>query len=189
MQIPEKECRTTKTILLQSQDVSLNDKKLIIAAFAHAIQKRIGIFIKIDFNGSHWFANIKQHENILLKTEMHVNLFDGKCESAIELKLIIEQFNAICNIRPFTKLISKYRQNYIRDILILYPFSKIEFETKNVNAGLHYDLTKILQFKKNCCVCGHDAKQICSMCNLSKYCSSECQKLHWVVHKFSCLCL
>lgn len=39
----------------------------------------------------------------------------------------------------------------------------------------------------SCPSCGKEAKLLCTRCRLQKYCSQECQKLHWsTIHKREC---
>ena len=40
--------------------------------------------------------------------------------------------------------------------------------------------------EKKCHVCGKDSEMICSMCKGRRYCSRECQNLHWKEHKDEC---
>ena len=37
-----------------------------------------------------------------------------------------------------------------------------------------------------CVVCGKETEDRCTACNLVRYCSKECQKQHWPVHKQTC---
>ena len=37
-----------------------------------------------------------------------------------------------------------------------------------------------------CVVCGKETKSRCTACWLVRYCSKECQKQHWPVHKQTC---
>jgi len=37
-----------------------------------------------------------------------------------------------------------------------------------------------------CKKCGQMARQTCSICNIAHYCSSDCQKNDWAVHKKIC---
>ncbi|CAJ1408973.1 unnamed protein product [Effrenium voratum] len=37
-----------------------------------------------------------------------------------------------------------------------------------------------------CAVCGESAVSVCSVCHVEKYCSTECQRGHWKVHKKTC---
>jgi hypothetical protein len=38
-----------------------------------------------------------------------------------------------------------------------------------------------------CYIYIHIYKQVCSQCNVARYCDSNCQKAHWKIHKKECL--
>ena len=41
-------------------------------------------------------------------------------------------------------------------------------------------------FTKICSHCGQPGFLRCSRCNIERYCSKECQKLRWKIHKLYC---
>ena len=61
---------------------------------------------------------------------------------------------------------------------------QMEKDGKNVE---EIDLSDIISGIFDACVCGQYGEYICLKCKNKRYCSSECQKKDWIIHKKECL--
>jgi hypothetical protein len=62
------------------------------------------------------------------------------------------------------------------------------FSRRSGDEGTPSSTGKAPYLRPGCVVCGKETKNRCTACDLVRYCSKECQKQHWPVHKQTCPC-
>ncbi|KRZ66327.1 Ankyrin repeat and MYND domain-containing protein 2 [Trichinella papuae] len=142
--------------------------------------------------------------------EKHSSLFEqadnGKCDQLSEegTKKILKIAKIFLDISIFAKEKLPYSDTFLRNAVLKFPFKNTaiwgqfvdHFKEHHLKAGEPYDLLcgailseRILTEESFCAACAVWDKQLllCSSCKKEKYCSVRCQRLHWPIHKTTCI--
>ncbi len=121
-----------------------------------------------------------EHENELKDFEILLSKF--QCNELLILQ------------NPNKPTFQFYTNRILRDFIIRYPnWNKKEIKEKCMTTPKlfitkqQFDKVKLEIYKRQLCeTCGKEPIQLCAICNMIYYCSSECQFLNWQKHKISC---
>ncbi|KRY40647.1 Ankyrin repeat and MYND domain-containing protein 2 [Trichinella spiralis] len=142
--------------------------------------------------------------------EKHSSLFEqpgkGKCDQLSEegTKKLLKIAKIFLDISIFAQEKLFYSDTFIRNAVLKFPFKNTaiwgqfvnHFKEHQLKAGDAYDLLcgailseRILTEESFCATCAVWNKQLllCSSCKKEKYCSVRCQRLHWPIHKTTCI--
>jgi len=85
-----------------------------------------------------------------------------------------------------TKIIKKKSDVDVNDPNFVKKYSQELLHTLSLYRD-HKDWNTVKKLTyKSCYVCGNMGKHTCAQCKKAFYCSQDCQRLHWKIHKKEC---
>ncbi len=186
---------------LKHTSIGQNGKKNLVAAYEYCKKntKKVDVFI------DELSIVVTINQDLLIEekkcTEDVLDMFD--CEFVCQKKqdyciMCMQTCDLLSKRKPHNKNpFLFYFMRLLRDWFTLHP----HYDRSNFFALISASLTqkevvpdyniietvkKEIYARQNCNVCDAEAVQFCAVCNLTYYCSAECQKLDWQKHKLSC---
>ena len=161
----------TLTDIIKSKLVSIEDRKRVIACYRRvcASGKPLNTTVNIKFN-MHIYEVQSDQSVQYLKTldrrEYH--------EIRVDMSSISEQLFGNASCPPANRSESRIARQHGLLLRELYPDATIP--ALNTYGPL------------SCNACGYINPKLkkCSQCNCARYCSIQCQKSDWILHKVSC---